>query len=86
MGNEPSTEKPPVVHEEIIKVINNNIRQTAHLEKTAKATTILAYVGLAVIVIGVMYFVLRAVLRHERLRTNERIRNAASLVNVLSEK
>lgn len=86
MGNEPSTEKPPVIHEEVIKVINNNIRQTAHLEKTANAATILAYVGLAVIILGVLYLVLKAILKHERLKTNEKIRNTVSLTNILSEK
>lgn len=84
MGNEKSTEKPPTNHEEIIKIINTN--QTAHLEKTANATSILAYVTLVMIAIGVVYIIMRAVIKHERLKTNERIKNAVSLTNVLTEK
>lgn len=84
MGNEPSTEKPPTNHEDIIKIINTN--QTAHLEKTANATSILAYVTLAIIVVGVAYIIMRAVIKHERLKTNETIKTAVSLTNVLSAK
>lgn len=86
MGNEKSTEKPPTVHEDVIKIINANVQQTAHLQKTADATSILAYVALGCIVFGAAYIIIRAVIKHERLRTTESIKNAVSLTNVLCEK
>lgn len=86
MGNEQTTPKPPTVHEDVIKIINANVHQTAHLEKTANATSILAYTTLAIIVIGVIYVISRAIINHERLRTKETIKNAVSLNNVMVEK
>lgn len=38
------------------------------------------------IVVGVAYVIMRAVIKHERLKTNETIKSAVSLTNVISEK
>lgn len=38
------------------------------------------------IVVGVAYIIMRAVIMHERLKTNETIKSAVSLTNVISEK
>lgn len=43
MGNEKSTPKQPVQHEEIVKIVNVNVRQSEH---TANAVTILEHVSL----------------------------------------
>lgn len=84
MGNENTTPKPPQVHEDVIKIINANVAQTAHLEKTASSTTILAYAGIIAIVLGALYMIYRLVIRYERIKTNERINRVMSLTSVRS--
>lgn len=82
MGNEQSTHAPPTKHEEIIKIVNANVQQTEHLERTADATTKLAYIGFAILVMFVLYVMHRVITKYERLRTNQVIRSATSLANV----
>lgn len=84
MGNENTTPKPPV-HEDIIRIVNANVAQTAHLEKTANATSILAYAGITIIVLGLLYILCKLVIRYERLKTENRIKKVVSLSNILTE-
>lgn len=84
MGNQNTTPKPPV-HEDIIRIVNANVAQTAHLEKTANATSILAYAGITIIVLGLLYILYKLVIRYERLKTENRIKKVVSLSNILTE-
>lgn len=86
MGNENTTPAPAKVHEEIIKIINSNVQQSAHLEKTASATSMLAYIGLSILIILVVYVVYRVIINIERMKTQEAINRSVSLASVLSNK
>lgn len=84
MGNQNTTPKPPI-HEDVIRIINANVAQTAHLEKSANATSLLAYAGIAVIVLGIIYVFYKTIIRYERLKSEERIKKVVSLSNILTE-
>ena len=79
MGVESSTPKPQTVHEEVVKIINANVQQSAHLEKTADATSILAKLGIIVIVIIAGYLIYRVIISYERMKTDASIKRAVSL-------
>lgn len=81
-----STEKPPPVREELIKIVNINAEQTAHLEKTANAASALAQVGIGLIVLVLIYGLYRVVIHYERMKTNNSIKNAVSLAQITTEK
>lgn len=83
MGN---TTPKPQIHEDVIRVINANVQQSAHLEKTAGATSVLAVVGVLLLVILVIYVIYRAVVKYERLSTQSRIERAVSLANIVVSK
>ena len=85
MGTQQSTPKPPTLHEETIRIINANVLQTAHLQKSANATTVLAYAGVAVIFIGLAYVLYRAIVNYERLRAEDRLRRVVSLSNIATQ-
>lgn len=86
MGTEQSTPKPPLLHEETIRIINANVLQTAHLEKSASATTVLAYAAVAVIFITLAYVLYRAIIKFERMRTEDRLRRVVSLSSIVTQK
>lgn len=68
-SDEKLTPKSTAKHEEIIKIVNGNVRQSEHTEKTANAIRILAYVSLILLAIGVDYMIYKAIIKHERLKT-----------------
>ena len=86
MGVESSTPKPQNVHEEVIKIINANVQQTAHLEKTADATTILAKIGIIVVIIIAGYIIYRVIINFERMKTEASIKRAVSLAVISVDK
>lgn len=86
MGNEVTTLAPPRVPEEIIKIVNTNVQQTAHLERSANATTKLVYIGTAVLVLVFLYVIYHIIIKLERLRTQEAIKRAVSLASVTAIK
>ena len=86
MGNENTTPKPPNVHEDVIKIINANVQQSAHLEKNASATSMLAYIGLSIVIILVLYVIYRVIITMERMKTQEAINRSVSLASVTVNK
>lgn len=84
MGNEITTPAPRRVPEEIIKIVNANVLQTAHLERSADATTKLVYIGTTVLVLVLLYAIYRVMIKFERLRTQEAIKRAVSLASIAS--
>lgn len=86
MGNEVTTLAPPRATEEIIKIVNANVQQTAHLERSADATTKLVYIGTAVLVLVLLYVIYRIIIKFERLRTQEAIKRAVSLASITATK
>lgn len=85
MGNQATTQKPPL-HEDTLRIINANVLQTQHLQKSADAVSILAYVGVVIIIIIIAYALYRVAINYERMKTDQRIRRVVSLSSVLSEK
>lgn len=84
MGNEQTTPKPPTVHEDVVRIINANVQQTAHVQKTASAITVLAYVGVIFLIAALLYAAHRIITKYERMRTAELIRRNTVLNSVVS--
>lgn len=81
MGNESSTQKP-MTNENIINLLSANAATTLHSEKSASAVTLIAYVLIAVLIIGIAYGIHKLITRYERLRNELRINRAVSLNSV----
>lgn len=83
MGSEESRPREPqVTHDQIISIINaSNAKAKEHSEKTATSTELIAFVLLAVVIIGVVFLVYKIISNYERMRTQARIEHAASLNN-----
>lgn len=86
MGNKNTTEKPSAIHEDVIRIINANVQQSTHLEKTADATKLLASVRVIILIILIAYGVYKAIITYERMKTETNIQKAVSLANIVVEK